>query len=386
MKKFFLSGMGVIFFIAIALIAYGTYLNQKGEYQISKRLDERAIPLMGEKIEKRSIKPLITLETLNLYSPEKTDAVALIDGRVEEIVANKNDTVASGQVIVNIVNEKLPIKIKQARSNILKAETELKRSLATYNRYSRLRAYDAATAEQYDSAAASYASAQAGLDEMNAEMERLLTQQDRQSVIAPIDGEVLMLYRGIGSYVTAGTPIALIGNFRVLYFTISLEDFIAKRLFVGQEMSLDFKHQDLQKIYNTEYEAGNESDSLVSAFVEEISPPLDRKAAIRTVKLRVDNSYGLLEPKVYHGVTLCAKANQTLLTAPLSAMANSTRTQTFVVKSDGTLERRTIAVGADDGQYVEIISGLSEGEVVVTSGMSGLEDGMKAEITMREDS
>ena len=104
------------------------------------------------------------------------------------------------------------------------------------------------------------------------------------------------------------------------------------------------------------------------------------------MKLRVDNSYGLLEPKVYNGVTLCAKANQTLLTAPLAAMANSARTQTFVVKSDGTLEKRTIVAGADDGQYVEIISGLSEGEVVVTSGMSGLEDGMKAEVTMREDS
>ena len=236
MKKFFLSGLGVIFFMAIALIAYGAYLNQKGEYQISKRMDERAIPLMGDKIAKRNIKPLITLETLNLYSNEKTDAVALIDGRVEQIYANKNNPVVAGQVIVNIVNEELPMKIKQARSNILKAETELKRSLATYNRYSRLRSYDAATAEQYDSAAASYVSAQASLEETNAEMERLLVQQDRQGVAAPIDGEVLMLYHGIGSYVTAGTPIALIGNFHNLYFTVSLEDFVARRLFVGQEM------------------------------------------------------------------------------------------------------------------------------------------------------
>ena len=38
--------------------------------------------------------------------------------------------------------------------------------------------------------------------------------------------------------------------------------------------------------------------------------------------------------------------------------------------------------GANDGTYIEVLSGLSEGEVVVTSGMEGLTDGAHAEIVL----
>ena len=49
------------------------------------------------------------------------------------------------------------------------------------------------------------------------------------------------------------------------------------------------------------------------------------------------------------------------------------------------MERREVKIGADDGKFVEILSGISEGETVVTSATKGLEDGMKAEINLIED-
>ena len=40
--------------------------------------------------------------------------------------------------------------------------------------------------------------------------------------------------------------------------------------------------------------------------------------------------------------------------------------------------------GTNDGSYIEVLSGLSEGEIVVTSGMEGLADGVHAEIILDE--
>ena len=51
---------------------------------------------------------------------------------------------------------------------------------------------------------------------------------------------------------------------------------------------------------------------------------------------------------------------------------------------ENILEKREVKIGADDGKFVEILSGLRENEIVVTSATKGLEDGMKVEINLVE--
>ena len=69
------------------------------------------------------------------------------------------------------------------------------------------------------------------------------------------------------------------------------------------------------------------------------------------------------------------------LTVPLSAMTNPSRNEVFVVE-DGKIYRREIETGSDDGTFIEVVKGLRENELVVTSGTYGLEDGMKATVTL----
>ena len=63
-------------------------------------------------------------------------------------------------------------------------------------------------------------------------------------------------------------------------------------------------------------------------------------------------------------------------------MIDTNRSAVFVATSEGTLERRAVRTGADDGTYVEILSGLSEGETVITSDTEGLEVGTKVTVTL----
>ena len=57
----------------------------------------------------------------------------------------------------------------------------------------------------------------------------------------------------------------------------------------------------------------------------------------------------------------------------------------FVVKADNTLERRQVKTGTDDGEFIEVLEGLSNDEVVVTSGMQGLTEGVKVSITLETE-
>ena len=72
------------------------------------------------------------------------------------------------------------------------------------------------------------------------------------------------------------------------------------------------------------------------------------------------------------------------LTVPLASVVGQNREAVFVVTPENTLERRDVKAGADDGSYIEIISGLKEGEVVVTSATEGLASGLKVEVTLKE--
>ena len=384
MKKSYIVGLVLIVMFAGAMIAYGAWLNKTGENQIARRMESRTIPLQGAKAQVREIYPKLTLETVNLYSEEMADAVALIDGRIEQIFVSKNSSVQRGQVIFTLVNDEIPLKIEQAESSIAKAEAQLANAKNNFARYTRLRDRDATSAEKYDEAEANYRASEAALREAQTVKEQLLVQSARQDVTAPIDGEVLILYRQQGAYVQAGTPLALVGNFSRLFFSLPVEDRHAQSLALGEGAELSFVNsQILRKAYDTDYARGNRGDEeIFSAHVREIVPALNEPASLRKIIWEVDNRVGLLEQQAYSGAVLKIARPRRLLTVPLAAMADSNRNSVFVVTSQDTIERRLVETGVDDGSYIEIISGLSVGETVITSAAEGLENGMKVTVNL----
>ena len=383
MKKLYMVGLVLILIFAGAIIAYGAWLNKSGEHQITTRMENRTIPLHGAKVQVRDMHPKLFLETVNLYSEDMADAVALIDGRIENIFVSKNSRVRRGEVIFTLVNDDIPLKIQQAESSITRAEAQLANAKNNYARYTRLRERDATSVEKFDEAQANYFASEAALKEARTVKEQLLVQSARQDVKAPIDGEVLILYRQQGSYVQAGTPLALVGDFSRLFFSMPVDDRNAQRLALGDRAHLSFTNsQIMRKAYDTEYAAGNRGDAEVfDVIIREIMPNLDEPASLRKVVLEIDNRVGLLEQQTYSGAVLTSEKTRRLLTVPLAAMIDSSRNEVFVVTPENTLERRAVKTGADDGTYVEILWGVREGETVVTSAAEGLKDGMKVEVT-----
>lgn len=149
-------------------------------------------------------------------------------------------------------------------------------------------------------------------------------------------------------------------HFERLKFTTLLEDAQASRLSIGEHFELYF----------------NGNRSFTSAYVKGIMPDSSQAAAMRKVFFEVDNYDGTLERRTYRNVELVTTIAYEALTVPLSAITDN-RQYVFVRTPEKTLDRRKILAGADDGEYIEILSGLREGEVVITSDTSDLEDGMK---------
>ncbi|MBR4329417.1 MAG: hypothetical protein IKP71_06145, partial [Candidatus Riflebacteria bacterium] len=73
------------------------------------------------------------------------------------------------------------------------------------------------------------------------------------------------------------------------------------------------------------------------------------------------------------------------LCIPISCLADSSYSSAFVWNSEkNTIEKHDIKTGSVDGTYIEVFSGLKEGEIVVEDEYSDVKDGVKIEVVLKE--
>jgi Cu(I)/Ag(I) efflux system membrane fusion protein len=103
--------------------------------------------------------------------------------------------------------------------------------------------------------------------------------------------------------------------------------------------------------------------------VEYIYPSLNPKTRTLKVRLRFDNADEQLKPNMYADVTLYGGAKQEVLYVPREAVIRTGDRQRVVLAlGEGRFQAREVIAGLESGEYVEIMSGLDEGDEVVVSG------------------
>ncbi len=180
--------MSIIILLVLVLLGYGACLNERGENKITELMENRRVPLQGTTAQIRKIYPQIVLDIVNLNSEEMTDVIALINGRIVREYVTKNSHVERGDLLFELENEDVPLKLRQIDSDILQAEIELSRAENTFKRYEMLKNLDAISLEKYDETKAIYEAAKARLENFLAQKAQISLQQTHQQITAPISG------------------------------------------------------------------------------------------------------------------------------------------------------------------------------------------------------
>ncbi|MFZ2162775.1 MAG: efflux RND transporter periplasmic adaptor subunit [Sideroxyarcus sp.] len=93
-------------------------------------------------------------------------------------------------------------------------------------------------------------------------------------------------------------------------------------------------------------------------------------SATRTVQVRIEiaNPKALLKPAMFANAQIAVGKAGKVLSVPSSAVIDSGRKQVVLVRlAEGRFEPRTVTLGSRSDEYVEVRSGIAEGEEVVTS-------------------
>lgn len=291
--------------------------------------------------------------TAILEAKEEAFVVPRASGIIEHIYVEEGDYVEKGQILAQIEPRRYHLNLDRAKADLVGVEKELSKINKVYNK-------KLVSDDTYDKLTAQYESANATLS---------LAQLDLKeaTITAPISGFI-------------AERNAKVGNLS--------ESFQRERMFhIVQQSELYgivyLPEKELSKVHKEQQATLNltaVSGASTVAFVERISPVIDAKTGTFKVTLRVPNPDNLLKSGMFAQVKLNYDTKQNAVLLPRKALlAIDDSVNVFVVK-DGIASKQTVTIGYQEGEVVEILSGLTGTEKVVITGHQNLRDQAPVEI------
>ena len=206
--------------------------------------------------------------------------------------------------------------------------------------------------------------AQAQTNAAKAHADTLSVQLSYARVLSPINGVVADRPANAGEMAAAGTPLISIVDISQVRAVANVPVKEAGSIRVGRPARV----------------AGPDGD--IPGTVTVVSPSANANATTVEVWVQIANPGERLKPGATARVSIIAETIQNTLVVPTSALLNGDegRQKVMVISNDSVAHERTVAVGVRQGARVQILSGVQQGEQVVTSGGLGLEDKAKVAI------
>jgi multidrug efflux pump subunit AcrA (membrane-fusion protein) len=183
---------------------------------------------------------------------------------------------------------------------------------------------------------------------------------------SPISGVVTDKPLFAGETAPAGTPLITVMDTSALLAKVHLAQVLAQQLSVGDDATVNVPGM----------------TDPVPAKVSLISPALDPGSTTIEVWLRIENSKRTLKAGTPVRAAITGKTVQNALKVPVSAVlaAQDGSKSVMVAGTDGVAHRKAIETGLQDGGEVQVLSGISVNDTVITEGAYGLDDGTKIKI------
>ncbi|MEZ8627530.1 efflux RND transporter periplasmic adaptor subunit [Vibrio splendidus] len=298
----------------------------------------------------------------NIHSNQSIDVTSQMSGQVKEILFTSGQQVNKGDVLVKLDDALLKSNYKSQLSKVELVRVELMRNklLLRNNSVSKN----------------SVDKLQAQFNTEGAKLEYIATQIDYMKVKAPFSGSVGIRNIDVGDFINSSTAIVELEDKSKQYVDFSIPELYLHDVKVGQDL----------QFYS---EATN--DEVFHGTISAIEPSSDSNT--HNIELRaMANQAVPLEAGMYVDATLITSESDTIVAVPSVAISYTLYGNTVFVLDTSTKKasehssndaspfyeykvvQRTVEVGPKQGGYVGVVSGLKEGDVVVTSNQHQLKN------------
>jgi len=304
-----------------------------------------AIPVKTEAVRRGEM--LTYVEThARLEAERQVDVLARTTGMVEEITVEEGHRAREGQILVRLDKGELELRLQQS-------QVALQQVTATYNRTLALRERGMVSESEFETVRHQFENAQVGYKE--AELKLGYT-----DIRAPMPGVVMQRLIEEGDLMRANQPVLVVAD---------LEPLLA-RIFIPEKRM----HQ-IRERQEAQVRIESLPDGTFTGKIRMINPGVDPESGTVKVTLEIADTSGRLKPGMFATVRIITDRHARALVIPKKALIIETDEDDVFAVVDGKARRTQVELGFIEGDDVEVLAGLEEGDPVITVGQEGLKDG-----------
>jgi HlyD family secretion protein len=379
------------------------------------------IKVAVENAEKRTIVETITAN--GKIQPEKEVKISPdVSGEIVELTVKEGDPVVKGQLLLRIKpdvyisqRDRSLAAISSARARLAQSEAQFKQAELSYNRNKQLYDEQTISKSDFEQAQATYTVAKADVDasrfavvSAEASLKEANENLTKTSIYAPMTGTVSMLLvelgeRVAGTNMMAGTELLRVADLSRMEAQVEVNENDIVRVKLGDTATievdayLDKKFKGVvTEIANSAKTTGVSADQVTNFDVKILVLPQSYQSLVdagdknpfrpgmsATVDIRTNTKSDVI------AVPIQSVTTRTDTTKIANAVANSD-VRTIVFTTDGTYAlAKDVKTGIQDNSYIEIISGISVGDRVISAPFSAiskkLSDSTLVEIVNKEE-
>ncbi len=292
----------------------------------------------------------------SLRAVNGADLAFEVSGIVKELHFKSGDDVAAGDILLTLRADDDSAKLEALKATAALSEIVHQRDQEQF----KIKAVSQAT---LDADAANLKNAKAQVAEQQAVV-------DKKTLRAPFAGHLGVRVVDIGQYISAGTAVV----------TLQALDPIYADFFLPQQALNQIRLEQVVTIKIDTYPNGDFAGTITA-----INPKVDPATRNVQVRATLKNPDRLLLPGMYASVNVAAGGKQRYLTLPQTAVTYNPYGETIYVVDDKgqdpqgrpqLIARQVfVTAGLKRGDQVAILSGVEEGQTVVTAGQMKLRNG-----------
>ncbi len=325
-------------------------------------------------------RPPVPVETAPVSATDLTERIEVVgtlkpkheaevrsefSGVVTEVYVTEWVPVKKGQALARLDSRESSAAVEAAQAAFLNAQVAEARANREYSRALKLKESGLITQQALEDALTAAEAAQAATSSARAQLNAAQTRLEKTLLRAPIDG--IVSYRGVhvGDYVEhmgAPRPMFRIVDNRLMELTVSVPTPKLGLLQVGQSLH-----------FSVDAFPGHQ----FTGSIKYINPAVEEGTRSVNVVAEVTNESEMLRGGLFVKGHIITATRPNVLVIPRSALlkvdVQAGMADVFVVEEDRPI-RRTVHIGSTTDDMVEITSGLSQGENVITRGAFSVRD------------
>jgi len=398
MKKSFKWIIGAAVILIVVLVVFGRKNSNKGvevtTQIVAKGTITEVIPANGK------IKPVVEVK----ISPD-------VSGEIVELYFKEGDEIKRGELIIKIKQDVYISMRDRAEASLNSVKAQLTQQLAqfrqieqSYLRSKTLFEQKAISEADYESAQSQYnvAKEQIKAAEFNVKSATAALQEAQENLVkttiyAPMDGIISKMNvekgeRVVGTSQMAGTEMLRIANFHQMEVLVDVNENDIIRIEERDTAMVEVDAYPGRKFTGLVTQIANSAKNIGSAIEQVTNFEVKILILPESYSDLVEKGVNPFRPGMSATASIQTERRDSIISIPvqtittrkdlttdtLARKGDELAEQVFIVKDDNTLEVREVKTGIQDITNIEILSGLNEGERIVTGPYSAISKTLKS--------